>query len=79
MSDGGSFTLSRDSEKDISEKRKLVTVKVIVESDLPYRVIRKSNGVTLASFSSLEQISDFLEQVSLKTLKPIFTRKYIKR
>lgn len=60
--------VSKESRNMLSRRRRYVQIKHIAASQLPYRVIKRVTGVTLASFETLEQVADFLLSCNEETL-----------
>lgn len=49
-------------------KKKHLKIHIAEKSQLPYRVMRKKNGVVLASFETREGADQFIDKTSLTTL-----------
>ncbi len=49
-----------ENAKELAKRRRHVTLTFIANSQLPYRVEKKTTGVWLASFETPEQVSEFL-------------------
>lgn len=76
MQQDGQSTLPDGRCDEFNEKRALVQIDLILSSELPYRVSVKRTGVVLGSFETRGRVDEFIDRVSMTTLKPVkITRK----
>ncbi len=59
----------------MKERLKRVEIKIIPNSQIPYRLIRRNDGVTLGSYDSLEAAKTALEKMDERSIKPLVYRK----
>ncbi len=60
---------------EYKRKRRLVTVKEVASSDLPFRVTKEKTGVILGSFETKGQADDFIRDYPLAQLEIRPTRR----
>lgn len=63
-------------EVDITRIRKLLKLEVVNGSDLPFRVIRRRNGVTMYRSDDASKVLEFLAKQDLEVLERKPTRRY---
>ncbi len=58
-----------DERKELAAKRKYVEIIHVPASQLPYRIHKRNTGVCLRQLETEEEVTTFLKQVSLDSLK----------
>lgn len=67
--------VSSEQAKDLSLRRKFVTITHVEQSELPYRIEKKNTGVHMASFDCAEKVVEFLLQCCPEVLARKPTRR----
>lgn len=60
--------VEKEHRNELSQRRRHVQIRHVAASDLPYRVIKRVTGVTMASFETTEQVTQFLLNCDIETL-----------
>ena len=79
MSQGCILLTPEAAAKELKAKRKLVEVKELTASELPFRVIKRRTGVVLGGFKDRDEVTRFLKSIPLATLAVKPTRKKYER
>jgi hypothetical protein len=58
-----------DERRELAAKRRLVEIVHVPKSQIPYRVLKRSTGVCLLNAQREQEVSDFLDKVSLESLR----------
>ncbi len=53
----------------LAAKKKCVVIEYVAASQLPHRVTKRSTGVLLCAVATKQEVADFLDRVSLESLK----------
>lgn len=62
-------------DAEMKLKRRLTEVQEVPNSDLPYRLKKRSTGVTLGAFEHASDVTEFLSRYSLTLLQVKPTRR----
>lgn len=69
------LTAAESDSKELAAKRRLIDIKHVAISEIPYRVTKKSNGGSLGYCKTQAEVDELIQKIPLSTLQSKPTRR----